>query len=151
LLHPLFSHVNSWAELTVQGHRQLSLSFSPVASQRIEVGGLATPMHWAYIDASGTFHLMQASALHRSPFTELAKGHLSANEPLVVTLYDAGVSVFQVTFYDWVKQASTQLSPTAGMEVPVNAILVACVGADARSPVAITFSLAATDLGRGTA
>lgn len=150
LPHAIFSHGNSFAELTVQGHKKLTVSFSPLPDRRIEVPPVGTPARFAYVDAGDTFHLAQASTEQRGPFTEIAAGRLKHGDPLVVTLYDDNKAVFTVTLDDWSAQASTQLSPTAGFGLPVNAIELQRGGEPESAPAIITFTLASTDIGRGT-
>jgi hypothetical protein len=147
---PIFSHVNSFAELTLQGHKKLSVSFSPAPGKRIEVGPPTAPARFAYVDESGTFHVMQASQQRRGPFTELAAGPLARRDPLVLTIYDGDKALFTVTLQDWAAEASTQLSPTAGWGVPVNAIELVRGGEAESSAALISLSLASTSIGRGT-
>jgi hypothetical protein len=147
LRQPVYSHSNSFAELTVMGHKKLTVSFSPAPTKRIEVPIATGPAHFAFLDESGTFHVMQGA---RPPFTELASGPMARKDPLVLTLYDADKPVFAVTFEDWAQQASTQRSPTAGNGVPQNLIELQRGGEPEGSPVVISLSLAATTIGRGT-
>jgi hypothetical protein len=150
LPRPVFSHVNSFTELTVQGDQKLSVSFSPLPQTRIDIAAATEPARFAYVDEGGTFHVTQASQRQVGPFHEIAAGHLGRGEPLVLTIYDGDKAAFRVTIEDWAAQASTQLSPTAGWGIPVNAIELAG-GGDLQSPRAlISFSLATTSIGRGT-
>jgi hypothetical protein len=150
LAGPVFSHLNSFTELTLQGHHKVSVSFSPAPERRIEIPPASAPARFAFVDASGGFHVMQASQAKRSPFTELAAGRLGRAEPLVITIYDGDKPAFSVTFQDWAAQASTQPSPTAGEPIPVDAIELQR-GSDAESaPALISLSLASTAIGRGT-
>ncbi|HEX8950348.1 MAG TPA: hypothetical protein VF945_00815, partial [Polyangia bacterium] len=144
LAHAIFAHVDSFAELTVQGHQKLSVAFSPVPERRIEPPAATAPARFAYVDGNETFHIVQASERQRGPFTEIAAGRLKRGDPLVVTLYDGDKPAFTVTLEDWAAQVSTQLSPTAGGGVPVNAIELVRGGEPETSPVLITFTLAAT-------
>ena len=146
----IFSHGNTFAELTVQGHQKLTVSFSPLPDRRIEVPPAGQPARFAYLDGNETFHVVQASAEQRGPFTEIAAGRLKPGDPLVVTLYDNGKAAFAVTIDDWSAQASTQLSPTAGSGLPVNAVELQRGGEPESSPALITLSLASTSIGRGT-
>ena len=150
LAHAIFTHDDTWAELTVQGHGKLSIAFSPLPERRIEVPPPTAPARFAYVDANDTFHLVQASERQRGPFTEIAAGRLKRGEPLVLTLYDGDKPAFRVTIDDWSAQLSTQPSPTAGWGVPVNAIQMVRGGDAESSPVLITLTLAATSIGRGT-
>jgi hypothetical protein len=150
LPQPVFSHANSFAEVTVQGHKKLTVSFSPAPQKRIEVPPATEAARFAYLDEAGTFHVAQASAGRRGPFTELASGKMASKDPLVLTLYDADKPVFTISFDDWAAQLSTQLSPTAGSGVTVNAIELERGGERDDAPVLISLSLAATAIGRGT-
>ena len=146
----IYSHGNTFAELTVQGHQKLTVSFSPLPDRRIEVPPATQPARFAYFDGNDTFHLVQASAEQRGPFTEIAAGRLKRGDPLVVTFYDNGKAAFSVTLEDWSAQASTELSPTAGWGLPVNAIEMVRGGDAESTPALITFTLASTSIGRGT-
>lgn len=146
----LFAHADSYAELVISGHKQLTVAFSPAPQQRVEPAPPAAPLRFAYLDANDTFHVAQASERQRGPFTELAAGRLRRGDPLVLTIYDGDKAVFSVTLADWAAQASTALSPTAGGGVPVNAIELGRAAEAATSPVLITATLADTSIGRGT-
>jgi hypothetical protein len=148
---PVFSHGNSFAELALQGHKKLTVAFSPAPQQRIELAAATAEARFAYVDAAETFHVVQASQRRLGPFTELATGRLRRADPLVLTIYDGDQIAFVVTLQDWAAQAATQLSPTAGYGLPVNAIELARGGADDASAALISVSLAATSIGRGTA
>ncbi|MCU1278262.1 MAG: hypothetical protein JWM53_1808 [bacterium] len=150
LANPVYSHGNGYLALTVQGHQKLSVSFSPVPEQHIELPAAAGAARFAYLDASETFHVMQASQRQKGPFTQIAAGPLKRGAPLVVTFYDGDTAAFAVTLQDWAAQASTQLSPTAGWEIPVNAIELIRGGEPDSAPGLVAFSLASTSIGRGT-
>ena len=150
LAHAIFSHVNSFTALTLQGHQKLSVSFSPVPERHIELAPATGAARFAYLDASDTFHVMQASDRQRGPFTEIAAGHLKRADPLVLTIYDGDKAAFSITLADWAAQASTQLSPTAGWGIPVNAIELVRGGEAQSSTGLISMSLADTSIGRGT-
>jgi hypothetical protein len=150
LPQPIFSHANSWCELTVQGHKKLTVSFSPTPQLRIEVPAVTAPAHFAYLDESGTFHVMESETRQRGPYRELAAGKLGRNQPLTLTLYDSDKPIFTVALTDWAQQLSTALSPAAGSGIPVNAIELQRGGDPDASPVLISLTLAATTIGRGT-
>ena len=150
LAHPIFSHANSFAELTIQGQHELSVSFSPLPERRIEIPAATAPARFAYVDAQGTFHVVQASQRQVGPFTEIAAAPMGRRDPLVLTIYDGGKAAFSVTLQDWAAQASTQLSPTAGWGVPVNAIELVSGTQAGISRALVSVSLAATSIGRGT-
>jgi hypothetical protein len=150
LAQPIYAHANSLAELTISGHHRLSLVFSPLPQQRIQVPPATEPARFAYVDAAGIFHVAQASKLRHGPFDELASAPLSRSAPLTLTIYDGDKAMFIVSVADWAAQAATALSPAAGWGVPVNAIELVRGGEREDAPVLITFSLASTGLGRGT-
>jgi hypothetical protein len=150
LSKPIFAHASSYAELTISGHKKLTVSFSPVPQQRLEVAPATAPARFAYLDAADGFHVMQASQRQRGPFTEIAAGRLRRADPLVITVYDGDKAAFSITLDDWAAQASTQLSPAAGSGIPVNAIELARGGDAETAPVLITLTLADTSIGRGT-
>jgi hypothetical protein len=150
LAQPIFSHINSAAEVTVSGHSKLTVAFSPAPQSRIEPAPATGAARFAYLDAADTFHVMQAGTRQRGPFTELASGRLKRGEPLVLTIYDGDKPAFTVTLQDWSAQASTALSPTAGAGIPVNAIELVRSADAASAPALITVSLASTSIGRGT-
>ena len=150
LVHAVFAHVDTYAELTVSGHKKLTVAFSPLPQQRIEPAPATGAVRFAYLDAGDTLHIVQASQRQRGPFTELAAGRLKRGDPLVLTLYDGDKAAFSVTLDDWAAQASTQLSPTAGDGLPVNAIQMVRGGEPESAPVLITLTLADTSIGRGT-
>ncbi len=150
LPQPVFSHLNRFAEVTIVGHRRLSVSFSPAPSKRIEIPAASAPARFAYLDATRSFHVVQASSEQKGPFTELAAGPLRAGEPLVMTLYDGDAVAFRISLDDWAAQASTQLSPAAGWAIPVNDIELSRVADPENAPAQITLSLAATGVGRGS-
>lgn len=150
LPHALFTHTNSWAELSLQGHKKLTLAFSPLPQQRVEVAPATAAERFAYVDAAGQFHLAQARERQRGPFSEIAAAPIG-KQPLTITIFDDGKPIFTVSLEDFATQASTQLSPTAGWGVPVNAIEFMRGGDAESAPALITFTLAATNIGRGTA
>jgi hypothetical protein len=151
IARPIYSHASTFAELTVMGHKKLTVSFSPAPGKRVDVPQAGTPARFAFLDENGLFHLMQAAVQKRAPFTQLAAGKLARKDPLVVTLYDSDKPIFAVTLDDWAQQTSTALSPAAGDGLPVNVIELERGGEPDGAPVLITFSLAATTIGRGTA
>lgn len=146
----IFAHVDSYAELTVSGHKKLTVAFSPAPDKRIEAAPATGAMRFAYLDANDGFHVVEAKERQRGPFTELAAGRLRRGDPLVLTIYDGDKAAYSISFADWAAQASTALSPTAGWGVPVNAVELQRGGEAETSPVLITLTLADTSIGRGT-
>jgi hypothetical protein len=153
LKRPVFSHLNSFCDLEVRGHRRLFLGFSPCPEARIEVlpfdYPVGRPARFAYVDECRRFVVVEASSGEKGPFRTLAEGRLEPSRPLTITLYDEGRTAGRVTLEDWSAQLSTQLSPTAGWNVPVNAIEFSLAGTSPSSPASIFFTLAGTSVGRG--
>jgi len=153
LTRPIDSHLNSFCDIEVSGHRRLSLSFSPCPNRRVEV--LPTdypagrPLRFAYMDASNRFHVVEATSGEKGPFRELAGGPLDRSESLTLTFYDDDAAIARLTLDDWPAQADATLSPTAGWSAPVNAIEFSLSGDDAGSVAGIYISLAGTSVGRG--
>ncbi len=149
----VWSHLNTFTELTVTGHRKLSLAFSPCPDARIEVHPMGYPFgrpaRFAYLDAADVLRVVEARSAEKGPFTTLAWGHLRRTDPLSLTVFDEAVPVFRITLDDWAVQAGEQLSPTAGWRVPVNAIEFALQSDTPASAGGIFVTLAATSVGRG--
>jgi hypothetical protein len=145
LASPIYSHDNSFAVLSVQGHRKLTVEFSP-SKTRVDVPSVTSPPRFAYVDAAGGFHLVEGDRL-KGPWRELTSGALGKN-PLSLTLYDGDKPMFVVRFEDWAGQASTQESPTSGL--PENLIEMQRASDDEAAPALISLSLASTMIGRGT-
>lgn len=152
LAQPVYSHLNSYCELSVSDYRKLELAFSPCADARIEVMPSDYPTgraaRLAYVDESDMFHVVEASSGEKGPFRELAAGRLSTSEPLEITLFDAGNAVARVTLFDWSRQAGRAISPTAGWGLPVNAIEFSEVD-DGLAMAQLWITLAGTSVGRG--
>jgi hypothetical protein len=153
LEEPVFSHLNDFCQLEVNGHRELSIAFSPCPDTRVEVLPAdyprGRPRRLAYLDSDGVFRVVEASSGEKGPFHALASGPLAADAPLILTLFDAGRPVCELEFADWAAQASTELSPTAGWGLPVNAIEFERLGDAASAPVMVWITLAGTSVGRG--
>ena len=149
----VWSHLNSFCDVDVSGHRRLSLSFSPCPEARIEV--LPTdypsgrPLRFAYLDATGRFRVVEATSGEKGPFRELASGPLGRGESLAITFHDEGRPVARLELDDWSSQLDTQLSPTAGWLAPVNAIEFFLAGDEPTSTASIYVTLAGTSVGRG--
>ena len=150
LARAVFAHLDSFLDLTIRGHRKLSVAFSPMPGRRVEVPAPGAPARFAYVDAGGTLHVVDAAQARHGPFTELASGPLVRDRPLSLTLYDGDRAVFRVTVPDFAPQASTRLSPAAGWGVPENMIELVRGGEAENAPALVSFSLATTSIGRGT-
>jgi hypothetical protein len=153
LEQPIHSHLNSYCDFEVRGHRRLFLSFSPCPGAKIEVRKfdypIGRPSRFAYVDRDRNFRVVEASSGEKGPFRTLAEGRLEAADPLVIMLHDEDRAVARMTLHDWSAQAGTELSPTAGWGVPVNAIEFSLNGVDPSSPASIFVTLAGTSVGRG--
>ncbi len=149
----IYSHLNTYTELSVAGHRKMFLRFSPCADAVIEVTPqdypFGRPARFAFLDSHGRFRVVQATNAEKGPFSDLASGPLARGAPLWIELLDDQTPLYRVEFADWSQQCSTQLSPTAGWGVPENSIEFSRAGDDPASAVSIFVTLAATSVGRG--
>ncbi len=152
LSEPVYSHLNSYCELSIGGHRKLALAFSPCPDARIEPlpsdYPTGRPARLAYFDGE-QFRVVEARSAEKGPFRTLAAGPCRRGDPLAITLYNDSVPVCQIVLEDWTRQVDTTLSPTAGWRVPAGAIEFSRVGDEPGDPVVIWVSLAATSVGRG--
>lgn len=150
---PVYSHLNTFTELGIYGHRSLAIEFSPCPGVRIDVlpsdYPVGRPARCAYMDGSGNFRVVEASSGEKGPFKPLATGRLARGDPLAITLYDADAPLCRITLVDFSAQAGAARSPTAGWGLPVNAIEFSRYGDSPTSPVGITVTLAGTSVGRG--
>lgn len=149
----VWSHLNSFCDVGVSGHRRLALGFSPCPDARVEVlpadYPVGRPLRFAFMDASGRFRVVEATSGEKGPFRELASGPLRRGEPLTIELFDEGRAVARIVLEDWSAQADVQPSPTAGWGVPANAIEFSLSGDQPSSAAFIYISLASTSVGRG--
>jgi hypothetical protein len=157
-LHEIvYSHLNSFTTIRVRGHHHLGLAFSPCPAAIIDVTHsdypVGAPARFAYLDAHGMFRVAQASSAEKGPFTILASGTLSRGEPLGVRLIELAATpprtLAELRVADWSRQLSTELSPTAGFDVPENSIEFGLETRDPNSPAYVMLSLADTSIGRG--
>ncbi|MBN2577947.1 MAG: hypothetical protein JXB10_03070 [Pirellulales bacterium] len=151
LPQPVYSHLNTFAELRLRGDGELALSFSPcpqpIALRPFDYP-FGRPIRLAYLDARNAFRVVEAQSGEKGPFKTLAEGVLKDDEPLRMTIFVAGKPQFHVTLRDWAKQASRQLSPTAGWGLPENSIEF-CLDGDDVGEGMVFITLAATSVGRG--
>jgi len=154
---PVYSHLNAFARLSVTGHRRLGLRFSPCPEVVVEVVHsdypFGAPARLAYLDARGTFRVVQASDAEKGPFTTLGEGALERGAPLGIVLVELGDSsrreLATIVFRDWSLQLSTELSPTAGWGLPQNALEFGRASSEPTSTAYIYLTLAGTSVGRG--
>lgn len=151
LARPVYSHLNTFTQLTIAGHQRLFISFSPIAGQRFEVTHagypVGAPSTFACVGADGVFRVMRATSGEKGPFHVLGEGKIDG--PLTMSFFDGDSLLFECEFEDFVAQASTEPSPSAGWGVPQNAIEFGLLSADPKSPASIFVTLAATSVGRG--
>jgi len=149
----MYSHLNSFCDFEIRGHRRLSLEFSPCPGVAIEVRPFdypfGRPARFAFLDAQQMFRVVEATSGEKGPFQTLAAGPLGREEELTITLEDEGRALARIVMADWSAQADTTLSPTAGWGVPANAIEFNLSGDAPSSPASIFVTLAATSVGRG--
>lgn len=149
----IWSHLNTFNEMSFTGHTKLSIEFSPCPGERIEVLPMdypaGRPERIAYLAADGLFHIVEARSGEKGPFRNLASGKLARGEPLGITFFDQDKPIYRITFDDFAAQASTNPSPTAGYGLPENAIEFRLEGDTPDAPAAILMSLAATSVGSG--
>lgn len=153
LSEDLYSHLNSFALITISRHRDLSLAFSPCPDAQLKVlpadYPTGRPARIAYVNSKEEFLVVEAASGEKGPFTTLATGKLRRGDPLRMTFFDESRRVATVTCFDWTSQLSTELSPTAGWGLPQNAIEFVRLGDSEDAPVQIFSTLAATSVGRG--
>lgn len=148
LPEPIYSHLNSYCYLWFATAEKISIVFSPCPETPIEILAADYPIglaaRIAFMNEAG-FHVVEATAGEKGPFTELAKGSLKRGEPLALTFIVAGEGVLRIELQDWSTQASFDLSPTAGWGLPMNAIEFSRT----EDGCGIWIALAATSVGRG--
>lgn len=149
---PVYSHLNSFT--TIHIAFDALVSFSPTGPSRfpIEPADYPTgrPSQLAYLAEDLTFRVVRARDAEKGPFTELAKGRLGRDEPLVIEIRpqseaDKTDKGCRLTFKDWSSQVSTEPSPTAGWGVPQNSVQFFKGGDESL----ILLALAETGPGRG--
>ena len=151
---PVYSHLNSFCQLQIMGEGPLALAFSPCEESVIEIKEsdypFGRPIRLAYLGRDNMFRVVEASNGEKGPFTTLAEGPLTPDDPLTISIYAGGAKVSRVTLDGWASQASTQLSPTAGWGLPENAIeFSAQPGVGSYQHAVVFFTLSGTSIGRG--
>ena len=148
----VYSHLNSFCELHLSGRGDFALSFSPCPND-VAMMPLDYPAgksaRLAYLDDENVFRVAEARSGEKGPFRTLAEGLLKDDEPLRITVMSRKKSVYRITLYDWAKQASRQLSPTAGWGLPENAIEFSLQRGSTGGEGVVFISLAGTSVGRG--
>ncbi len=151
LQRAVYSHLNTYLGLEIEGRPGLALAFSPMPHQPTEIlpseYPVGLPARAAYLTSDGVLRAVEASSGEKGPFRLLGEGQLSG--PLALTLLDERGPACRLELLDWARQASTALSPTAGWGLPQNAIEFHRVGPEPSAPAWVMVTLAATSLGRG--
>lgn len=142
LPRPVFSHLNSYSELIVSGIRRPRVSFAGLPAE--DVPSLEDPALFASWD--GAFVVRRAWRGEKGPFEQVDQVPMARAAPLEILLSEGQEPVLRVRWLDWTRQASVELSPTAGWGVPVNALEI---WRDEQGTVQVFLSLAATSVGRG--
>lgn len=151
LNHSVFSHLNTYLRVELEGQPGLKVEFSVAPGKPVEIlpaeypTGL--PERAAYLTGDNTLHVVEASTGEKGPFKPLLEGKLEG--ALGVTLHDAQGPACSIELQDWAPQSSTELSPTAGWGLPQNAIEFRRTGQEPTAPAQLIFTLAGTSLGRG--
>ncbi|MEM9774157.1 MAG: hypothetical protein AAF902_06225, partial [Chloroflexota bacterium] len=152
---PVYSHLNSFSQITVFGGENLQIAFSAAGNQPITIQAAGYPFgepgRMAYLDADDQFKVVEATNAEKGPFMPLAQGMLPENQSLEITLLSNDQAQCTIALDDWAAQASTQLSPTAGWGFPENSIEFRLTNDryENESYANIFISLASTSTGRG--
>lgn len=148
-----YSHLNDFCALVIEGHRNLSIAFSPCQEIRIPITPAdyptGRPARFAYLNTDQTLNVVEARSGEKGPFRILAQGPLLKGEKLAILLFDGEKLITTWTLGDWSRQLSSDLSPSAGWKVPANAIQFRRSGDAKDSLVEIFITLAGTGIGRG--
>jgi hypothetical protein len=133
------------------------LRFSPCPGALIDVlhadYPAGAPARFAYVDAAGAFHVVEATDAEKGPYRTLARGSLPRGTPAVITFLETARGsereLLDVTLHDWSAQLSTALSPTAGYGVAENAIEFRLSAPERSASAHVFVTLAGTGVGRG--
>ena len=145
----VYSHLNSFCMFHLSGSTKLALSFSPcpvVVDLKPSGYPVGRPARLAFLDADHVFHVVEAASGEKGPYRTLAQGPLGEG-PLEITVHVDGETAWRIAMPDWARQASTQLSPTAGWGLPENAIEFHLSRGTGGGVIHVT--LAGTSVGRG--
>lgn len=151
--HDVYSHLNTFCQVTIHSPYDLRLAFSPCPETPIAVRSFdypfGRPAQFAYLRDDGVFVIAEASSGEKGPFRTVAEGPLGRDAPLGVTVETSGDRLATIVFDDWAAQASTELSPTAGWGVPQNAVEFQRLEGGVDTTIAFWLTLAGTSVGRG--
>jgi hypothetical protein len=144
---PVFSHLNRSLVATFESSKPIAVRLSPCSDVLLDlVSDPESGIRFAYVTQERQFVIARAAQQEKGPFTTLCEAKLETDTPLVITIIEDRRAIGELHVYDWVDQAGTEPSPTAGWGVPVNAIELWPV--PGRGGV-LSISLAATSIGRG--
>ena len=145
---PIYSHLNSYCDLSIYTQEKVQILFSPCPKTPIEITEsdypVGRPARMAYLTNDG-FHIVEADSGEKGPFTKLASGPLRRGEPITLTFIVGDKAICSLELLDWSHGASFDLSPTAGWGLPMNAIEFN----RSRFACSVWIALAATSVGHG--
>ena len=149
----VYSHINTYCHLQIDGHRRLSLAFAPDGKPTFTFQyaeyPTGKPMRLACRKADGKLHVLEADSGEKGPFRSLAEMEMATTDPLVITLYDRGHrwSRFGLMISPRKRPPRYRRRPVGGS--PVNAIEFALSHEDPASSANVWITLAGTSVGRG--
>lgn len=147
---PVWSHLNSFLEVAIAGHRDLALSIAgsaPIAT--VHAGyPFGAPSRQAAFDGAAV-RVFESTNAEKGPFHELAAAPAARGDTVPIDVYDGDQPQCRLVLDDWTAQASIEPSPTAGWGFPENAIAFGRVTDDPSSTAFIDVTLAGTSVGRG--
>ncbi|MFO7534781.1 MAG: hypothetical protein R6X19_03725, partial [Kiritimatiellia bacterium] len=120
---PVFSHLNRSLVATFESSKPIAVRLSPCSDVLLDlVSDPESGIRFAYVTQERQFVIARAAQQEKGPFTTLCEAKLETDTPLVITIIEDRRAIGELHVYDWVDQAGTEPSPTAGWGVPVNAI-----------------------------
>jgi hypothetical protein len=150
---PVYSHLNTYCMLIVNGLKDPRIRFSPLPGDPISVMPsdypTGRPARFACVDANNSFRVVEATSAEKGPFKNLGSAPISRSDSLSLTFYDGDAAKITVTLDDFFAQLGTALSPTGGWGASVNAIEFDRDDPQNGSTVSVIFTLAGTSIGRG--
>jgi len=148
LVAPIYSQLNTYCQANLVTAKRVELRFSPCRDYLIEVKPwdypVGRPARMAHFTGE-EFRIVEASSGEKGPFEILASGQLSRGEPVSIDFILDGQQSLSLELEDWSREASVDLSPTAGWGLPMNAIEFSRSG----NCYTVWITLAATSVGRG--
>lgn len=141
-----WSHLNHCLLISVNGHRHLSLRCSAIDQLDLPLEP-GQAQRFLALEPTGHLAAWRCAEREKGPFRQLGSGQ--TGDHVWLTLCDNGVPFIRFDVSDWLAQASTAISPTAGVPVPEHALECLVTGRQSGSTVLLWFSFAATSLGKG--